>query len=88
MVKNVDNLWNSLRKSLMKKCGTFYTGFYNRGVLNSFWWNPSRFSHVFQKFYASLFYKNTPVYNADLVGFYTFSTEPTITTNINKEDKK
>ncbi len=88
MVKNVDNLWNNLRKSLVKKCGIFYTGFRNRGVLYSFLWNSSHFSHVFQKFYSSLFFKNTPVYNTSLVGFYTFSTEPTITTNINKEDKK
>ncbi|MBQ6511024.1 hypothetical protein IJI94_03655 [Candidatus Saccharibacteria bacterium] len=88
MAKNVDNLWNSLCKSLVKKCGTFYTSFCNCGVFNGFWWNFSRFSHVFQKFYASLFFKNTPVYSAGLAGFYTFSTEPTITTNINKEDKK
>ncbi len=88
MVKNVDNLWNSLRKSLAKKCGIFYTVFYDRDTLNDFWWNSLRFSHVFQKFYANLFYKNTPIHNVNLVGFYTFSTESTITTNINKEDKK
>ena len=72
MASFVENVWNSLRKSLGIFGGTFYTVCLNFDYFISSWWNSTCFSQVFQKFYAGLFSKFAPIFCDKMGGFTQF----------------
>ncbi len=72
MAKIVENLWNSLRKSLGIFGGTFCTDFVSCDFCANFWWNSIYFTQVFQKFCAGFYFKNIPIFCNKLGGFTHF----------------